>query len=809
MARSPHIQIVLLLAVVCAAGGQILAPFDTDQECLEALNSSATSTSTSFILLDSYQYLSLETLWFADDEAIDLFAFPVPEDPVKWELVDPMDCRNVWQYCGSSQTDILITQLILGERNGSNVEVVISMEYAFVNGTDRSTNANSPCREEEDGNVVVVEVDDTTGLDNVHTEVIPRCVGEQSAFRHEFTYTPMNRHFEMVFRSNLTDGNCVNISRVRVFSCNPGSIMQRNSSFPGSVISCMKCPLRHYFDTDAGECLPCPDYSDGTVANISLCACDIGHQRLTPDNYTQPCDLCIDGYFMSDDGSCVACPLPGCDDTGSEEDVCRCFNGVVSSNLTCQFCAANYIRDDPSENCVLCPAGSRRPLVFDETGLPRLDLEDTCTCQVESRTSSGANVTSDDVCDSCIREFLFNGSQCECMPCPANSQRSTSDSTLCECDQNALTLSGLVRTTMQECFCMSGFYRNPELNECQSCPSNSFRALGDPEQVCPCLQGTRRFNESSRLPCLVYIGFKMTTLLLGEGEGEQLTGIAVFLSRNSTTSVSVEVTVMSTLDVDVRPNNAVFLAGVSRVDFLLAYMGNKVALENDVSLVVSLSASGEDTLLGGPDLGGSVTIVVSDDDRLFIGFPNNRTVYGASERSGSIRVNMSTSIGRSVVVLIRTNTTLSPHLNPARPDQIVFTPSEPISKLFDFDILTGHDTTQFILLTLEVSTSLDESTRERIAVGQSPGLYRQAVVVLEPRGLSESALIGIICSGFVVFLNVVLVVVLAVVCLCRQKASKLKHSPGPGAHTTNATSEEERVEMEKFLEAEREAKELK
>ena len=65
-----------------------------------------------------------------------------------------------------------------------------------------------PCSSEgneEMDNVIIVEVDDTTGLNNIHTEVIPQCRGNRSLSRYDFSYMPMN-HFELVFCSNISSG---------------------------------------------------------------------------------------------------------------------------------------------------------------------------------------------------------------------------------------------------------------------------------------------------------------------------------------------------------------------------------------------------------------------------------------------------------------------------------------------------------------------------------------------------------------------------------------------------------------------------
>ena len=108
------------------------------------------------------------------------------------------------------------------------------------------------------------------------------------------------------------------------------------------------------------------------------------------------------------------------------------------------------------------------------------------------------------------------------------------------------------------------------------------------------------------------------------------------------------------------PNNISFLAGMDSFDAMLSYMGNLVALEEDISLTLSLAVeqSGE-LLIGGPGLHEQLEISIRDDDLLFVGFTENVQFYDSSAQTGSIGLNLSTAIGQDVVLLIRTNDTLS------------------------------------------------------------------------------------------------------------------------------------------------------
>lgn len=736
--------VLLVLSFVCFAACQLLAPFDADIECLTP------NTSSCIVLLDSNQYSSLQGLWFADDEDIDLHEFPVAEDPVRWELVDHSPCRNVWQYCGNSSSDILISQLITSQQSRGRGEVIISVEYSFFHNNGLMEEMCTVESSEKD-NVLIVEADDLTGIDNIHTELIPQCVGNKPLTRHDFVYTPapMTLNFELVLRSNLSDETCVNISRVRVFYCDDTHLAVQDLN--SSVITCNVCPVLYYLDIEAEQCFLCPNHSSNTVGN--LCTCDTGHERSAPDNFSLPCDQCSSGYFSNGNGSCVACPAPGFDSIGSMVDVCRCFNESFLQP-TCQFCAASYFRNSSLDECMLCPAGSNRAVELDSSGEPLLEAEQSCTCGSSERSS-----------DSYIQTLYWNGSLC--VSCPNNSQVDT----------------GYNQTTMQRCFCMSGFYRPTSFGECQSCPVNIFRTLSEPEQTCSCLEGYRVDNVStSSLECFAYVGFSTDILLLVEGNGMEVNNFTIVLSAGAAV---VNISVASSsgeVAAGISPGIATFSNAVQRLEVSLTHAGNKVALEEDVTLHISLDVSASAMgrlLVGGPGLFGTLSVVISDDDLLYVGFPVNRQTYeGCEQRTGSIRVNISTSIGRELVLLIRTNDTLSTTgFQPSWPRELTFLPDGQTSKNFDFNI-SAHDcgAARFVMISVEVGTSPSEAA----AVGQLPVLYQQAVLVLgsdqEKKGLSRSALIGLISSVVMVCFNTAVVIT----CLLIRAVLKRERPPGSG-----------------------------
>ena len=791
--RNVGALLALLFLFPYRAAGQLLAPLDADQQCLGA--STMNNSGTAVILLDSHQYLSLQSLWFADDESIDLFLFPVPEDPVRWKLVDQSECRNVWQYCGVSSSDILISQFITGVPSSAiSNEVVISVEFAFFS-EGQSTNPLCPLSDAS-SNVLIVEADDMTGQDNVHIELISPCVGSQHSLRHDFIYMPMSQRFELVFRSNLTTEMCVNISRVRIFHCGD-TYLPRPDASSASVITCSSCPVGHYLDTETDQCLLCPDFSSSSG---DRCICDIGHQRSTPGDYSLPCDECANGYFASDSGMCTGCPLPGLDNIGSTDDACKCFNGTSSSDRNCQFCAANYFRNSPLEDCILCPAGSRRDLVFASTGDPSTALEGLCTCTEGSFTSSGQNTTTNESCDVCTYPLVWNASQC--VPCPGSSQpASLQHAVLCTCDPNTLTVAGQNKTITQACFCVDGYYRPLGSAGCELCPLNSFRALSDPEDSCPCLEGFTRDTGTESLLCFPYIGFNTSSLVLVEGEGQQVDNIRVILSQviASPVSVSISVRRVGGFMARISPTSATLMS-TQTLDLVLTRVGNTVALEEDAGLTLLLQVSDvSDVVVGGPGLFGELNVIISDDDLVYIGFTERRLAYNPSAQNASIRVNISTVIAREVVLLLRANDTLSSDLQPSVPRELIFSPTDPTSALFEFDISLDQVDTSYVLISLEVATypaSLNR-VRERITVGGYPGLYQEAVVVVGEPGRTRSiaTVIGIASAVVIPAACLSAVLIFCVACVCyRQYAS----SKGARANTPNEEKEMTKLAKEEL-----------
>jgi len=273
--------------------------------------------------------------------------------------------------------------------------------------------------------------------------------------------------------------------------------------------------------------------------------------------------------------------------------------------------------------------------------------------------------------------------------------------------------------------------------------------------------------------------------VLEEGVGEQVQIIAIVLSQISLEKLVMKVDVFGGEDlaVGVRPNNVTILPNSSGVNVYLIYMGNEISLEDNITVVLSLASNETGVLIGGP-LHEHMTVYILDDDHLHIGFTDNMLSFKSSERTGSIRVNITTGVKRNVVILIRFNDTLSPNM--AQPHELLFGTDDDKSKIFEFELGEEHDRTVVVMITLEVATypqSLHR-VRDKIIVGQYPGLHREAVIIVRGENgdddannlsVSQSAMIGIICS-VVIAVTVILLIIYLYFRLCGKDRSSVRSS---------------------------------
>ena len=809
------------------------APYDADQEC--SGSDPTTPDNNTFVLLDTQHYLTLAFLWFADDESIDLFSFPVPDDPVRWVLANETDCNNVWQYCGNSSSDILITQFI-SRGNISNMELTISIEFNFF---DISQPHRQLSCSESDQEVLIIEADDTTGIRNIHIQHI-QC-GHSGisdipggASRYDFTYIP-SEDFELVFRTNISESVCVNISRVRIFyhfcpaivnsfvqynftasgsetngSCVSNAVPLTNDTFSArcdenpvwnfdTTVSCecdrghtannsecIACPIGT-FKTDIGDgpCLECPSNSITSTTGSEFCTCDIGYERSNPLNLSSSCDDCSPNDYRNAQGLCVPCPLPGDINEGALLDRCRCANGSEissgdsegnSGSTPCEFCAANYFRLPENSTCTLCPPGSRREL--------DTSLEENCTCMNGSFTAEGVVQTTFEPCNHCASTHYSDGMQC--YRCPGNSFSESPTDVQCRCMDNTINPNGQLSTTTEDnCVCVSGFYRPGDSGRCDDgpclpCPMNSHRNYDTMETICPCTSGFLRDpSMNSSLPCHPIIGFTQNSIIIPEGnDSNHLVTLSVFISTAVPETLTVSLSMSPTsldIHVELLTTSIVFSGNDLSKDVTLRIAGDLVALE-DGQIFNLVLLEGDGYIIGGSTVGmsyyGNLEVVVQDDDVVVIGFEKEELRVSTSVESVEVSVMISTDISRELVIQVTTSdSSVSISLEN---DTLTFQPNGARSKTFTLNINEELRSDRVVvMLELADSTTPLAEFQDRLRFGGVSGTFGELTLLIS-NPVSEGAKAGIAIGSVFVFVLVLALIIVVIVILfyCYRQGNK-------------------------------------
>ncbi len=825
---------LLIGSAVSPAKGLVLAPYDADPECSANVNITARPNSAAVsvvVLLDSRAYLSLDRLWYADDESIDLFTFPVAADPIAWELVDDTECGNVWQYCGDSTTDILLTQFISrGELPGT--ELFIGIEFNFFRDSVPGV-ALMSCSENSE-NALIMEADDTY---RVYSESIPcgegSIVNNSEGLQHryyEFNFIPRD-DFELVLRANLSDTTCVNVSRVRVFhrfcpnttvnyvyypqtvggmyagTCVPNAIpiegpnitafctLQGEWMFPPNLttndhclcgpgyvpdnlgMECVPCPNGTY-KSDAGNdmCTPCPENSHTIDNGSSVCQCIAAYIRSDPSDMTSSCEACAP-KFSHMDGICNPCPAPGSEDSiGVLLERCRCLNGT--SNLN-----SSYVEEYNStlnSTCEFCAQNYYRNPNNDSCLLcplnsfrePDIYSEDICNCTLGSLTADGQSQTVGEPCNRCdTTHFLY---ETECRPCPAFSSSIDLSATECECELNTVTPYGSSTTTDADCVCMDGLFRSTD-GDCISCPLNSHRDISVHDNHCPCDTGYAR-RPGSLLTEQCYgpiIGFGQQTLNVLEGSTRHTAAVRIHSSFPIPESIVVGVNITGAAAVQ---DHLIFPRGEAFVDYLIVIEGDETALETDEIVQIGLLQSGSGYIIGAGDTVGNqsyhsaVTMTIREDDVVYVGFTQSNITSTVSAGYLELVLRISTNIGRDLAIQVIPNVTLSVFevQNPI----LTFVPDGSLHLTVPIQLTE----TEFLVDSYYVGFTLElveqEFLRDEVSVGSMAGLNEQLTLVLLPplsKGLSQGAEIGLITFCVAVVIVVLALVVVLVICFCRHK----------------------------------------
>ena len=662
----PAVCLLLLGGSTRTASGLVLAPHDVDPECTRGANATATASNV-VALLDSHAYQSLDRLWYADDESIDLFAQPLglEGDTNAWELVDETACRNVWQYCGDSVTDILITQFISrGEE--SNIELFVGIEWNYFSETTPGV-ALALCSQNSE-NALIVEADDTFA---VHTETIPCGAGRivndsngQQYWQFEFTFVPMG-DFEIVLRANLSDSSCVNVSRVRVFhhycpettvsyvlyprtiggmyagECVPNAVpiegpnttaqctLQGEWIFPRNLTTnehclcapgyvpnglgseCTPCPNGTYkSDTGGNVCNPCPENSHTNGPGSSICRCNAAYVRPDPSDVASSCEACAQNFYHMS-GVCIACPLPGSMDSfGDLLEQCRCLNG--SANLNSTSAALDHNSTSAvNSTCDYCARNYYRNSTDDSCQLcPRNSFREVDLHRSNSESTCNCNpggltagISRQTTVDPCDRcDTTHYRYGSGCRQCPSYSSSVGLLDSECACESNTTTPDGSTTTTNVDCVCMDGLFRPDPSGDCIPCPINSNRNISVHDDFCPCDFDYKRKSGSSVMEQCYGPIIGFDQPTLEVLEGDTKHTIAVRVLF-SFPILETEVVGLNVTGAVTLLDHLILPTGETYADYSIVIEGDKTALETDqfVKVVLYQVRSGNNNIIGSGD----------------------------------------------------------------------------------------------------------------------------------------------------------------------------------------------------------------
>lgn len=832
LALSCALSAWLLVRSIPLANGLVLAPYDANSECSPNVNTTARPSAAAanvVVLLDSHAYLSLDRLWYADDESIDLFTFPVAADPETWELVDDTECGNVWQYCGDSITDILLTQFTSrGELPGT--ELFIGIEFNFFRDAVPGV-ALLSCSENPE-NALIVEVDDTF---MVQSDTIPcgagSIVNDSKGLQHryyEFNFMPRD-NFELVLRANLSDSTCVNVSRVRVFHhfcpnttvnyvyysqtvggmyagvCVPNAIpiegpnitafctLEGEWRFPPNLttndhclcgpgyipdnlgMECVPCPNGTYKnDISSDLCTLCPENSHTTGNGSTICECSIGYVRSDPSNVMSSCEACAQNFFHMD-GICNPCPTPGTvDGIGASLEQCRCLNGVANLNSS----YAEEYNSTVNSTCEFCAQNYYRNsddscLLCPLNSFREPFSEDICNCILGSLTADGLRQTMHgEPCNRCDTTHFLH--ETECRPCPAFSSSAGLSDTECLCELNTITPYGSTTTTDADCVCVDGLFRSTD-GDCIPCPLNSHRNISIHDNHCPCNIGyARRSGSLMTEQCYgPIIGFAQQTLQVLEGRTRHTAAVRIYSSFPVPESIVISVNITGAAAVQ---DHLVVPRGETFVEYLIAVEGDETALETDEMLEIGLIQSGSGYIIGSGNTVGNqsyhsaVTVTIREDDVVYVGFTQSNTISSVSAGYLELVLRISTNIGRELAIQVVPNITLSV-FNIQNPI-LTFVPDGSLHLTLPIQLTE----TEFLVDAYYVGFSLElieqEFLRDEVSVGGMAGLNERLTLVLLPplsKGLSQGAEIGLISVCVAVLIIILALVIVLVFCFCRHK----------------------------------------
>jgi hypothetical protein len=341
------------------------------------------------------------------------------------------------------------------------------------------------------GSVSSPEAESCTGCDNSHYASTNKSICIGCSVGSTSTLTNGTR---CVCDPGFGCDSCVD-SGLYCFQCAPGTYSTGNDTdqsckpcspgqFSGNVgaIACTPCDVNSTSLTGSSECLcvdnlyrnfggncvPCPTNSGRLGTDTSnICVCNTNYKAIVSPDGDFVCSLCPDGSVLTGDG-CQACGLGSVAVSGDVTCTqCKSSEYVVN-NSTCGLCGINAVQDVTNVSQCICNDG--------------YGLNGTCVaCQAGSHSTRG-------MCVDCDYGFYSSSPQLTaCISCGDNSNTTSTGS-----------------TSLANCMCKSGFYRDYSqvaTGQCISCPTGSNRNFTDISNFCTCNPGLGQLINDIRSPC--------------------------------------------------------------------------------------------------------------------------------------------------------------------------------------------------------------------------------------------------------------------------------------------------------------------
>ena len=148
---------------------------------------SMTPAPNTIVQLDSRHTPELDLVWNAE----------ASEDRNTWVISNSTQCYQEWQYCGGNSSSTLTTQMI-PHLNGT--QLTIEVYFSF----NDSTNTCS-------------EIEVLVSLPGGESESLGTISCSEPS-PQTFTYDA-TQSFQLVFNASFPEGDCVTVTRVRVYTC--------------------------------------------------------------------------------------------------------------------------------------------------------------------------------------------------------------------------------------------------------------------------------------------------------------------------------------------------------------------------------------------------------------------------------------------------------------------------------------------------------------------------------------------------------------------------------------------------------------